>query len=156
MGRKKEKKSPAPPRRAGRHSSASPPQGYRYLEHTGDIMIEAWGADFAGALTQAARAMFDVLGPARPKTGFEIEEKAPDREALVVYLLSAILSECDAREIVPCHLEVVEYDENAHRIRARVEGERRRARDAIKAVTFHELRVEEERTGWRIQVLLDV
>lgn len=140
-------------------SSARPPlQGYRYLDHTGDIMIEAWGMDYVTALLQASKAMFAVFGPAKPVEYFELDEQALGKEELVVYFLSKILGESEAREMVPCRVEVISFTPGVSpRIRARIWGEQKRARDAIKAVTFHELSVKEDvKTGCKIQVLLDV
>ena len=137
-------------------SKAAP--SFRYLEHTGDIMIEARGPDFPSALTQAAYAMFKVMGPAKPIIYFEVDESALNRDELVVYFLSRVLSEVEAREMVPCKLDIVQSQLGpTWRMKARIWGESKRPRDAIKAVTFHELKVEDDlKTGWRIQVLLDV
>lgn len=145
----------APPRKSKPSRSLA---GYRYLEHTGDIMVEAWGPDYLSALKQAAAGMFAVFGPARPKEYFEIDEQALGKEELVVYFLSRILAESDAREMVPCKIEIITYTPGAvPRIVAKIWGEQKRARDAIKAVTFHELRVEEDiKTGCKIRVLFDV
>jgi SHS2 domain-containing protein len=35
-------------------------------------------------------------------------------------------------------------------------GEKKRPRDSVKAVTYHELMVKEENGAWAIRVLLDV
>jgi SHS2 domain-containing protein len=131
---------------------------FRYLEHTGDIMIESHGSTFATALVQAAMAMFKVMGPAEPMIYFEVDEQALNRDELVVYFLSRVLSEVEAREMVPCKVEVLTCQMGpTWQMKANIWGENRRPRDAIKAVTFHELKVEENlKTGWRIQVLLDV
>jgi SHS2 domain-containing protein len=130
--------------------------GFRFLEHTADIMVQAWGPDYLAALGQAAMAMFSVLGEAKPEESFEVEERASKRDELVVSLLSRILAECDAREIVASRMDVLEYDEKAVRIRARVFGARSLARDAIKAVTFHRLEVKEGKNKCTIQVVFDV
>ncbi len=131
---------------------------FRYLEHTGDIMIESRGPDFCAALVQAAMAMFKVMGPSRPVIYFEVDETALNRDELVVYFLSRVLSEVEAREMVPAKVEVLACATGpTWRMKAKIWGENRRPRDAIKAVTFHELKVEDDlKTGWRIQVLLDV
>ena len=133
------------------------PQTYRFLEHTADIMIEATGPDFAAALLQAAEAMFHVMGHAEPKTGFLVDVHASNDEELVVYFLSQILAESEARELVPARIDILQHETAIPHIKAKVWGEKKRPRDAIKAVTFHELKVENDLIqGCRIQVLLDV
>ncbi len=130
---------------------------YRFLEHTADIMIESTGPDFPSALVQAADAMFHVMGRARPKTAFRVDVHAANDEELVVYFLSQILSESEAREMVPARVDILRHETAVPHIQAKVWGEEKRPRDAIKAVTFHELKVECDLIkGCRIQVLLDV
>jgi len=148
------KKTPAAS--SGRQPAA--PLPYRFLEHTADIMIEADGNSYLDALQNIARGMFSVLGQSRPKAYLEIDEMAGNREELVVYVLSRILAECDARRLVPCRTDVLLYDESAPRLRVKVWGEVKNARDSIKAVTFHELLVkrDEKTQKWKIRVLFDV
>ncbi len=136
--------------------SASSREGYRFLEHTADIMVSAWGPDYLSALKQAALAMFSVLGKAEGTQSFEVEEQAATREELVVYLLSRILGECEAREMVAARMEVLEFDAKLSRIRVRIFGSPTRPRDAIKAVTYHRLEVKEGKKKCTIQVVFDV
>jgi SHS2 domain-containing protein len=131
-------------------------KNFRFLEHTADIMLEADGKDYLDALQNAALGMFSVLGPAKPEVKFTIEEKAHGKDELVVYVLSRILAECDAREIVPAKTRVLSFDGTSCSIRMEVSGEKKRARDHIKAVTFHELSLVEDGKGSRIRVLFDV
>lgn len=151
---RKGKRSPKKPTAA----ASKPPLPYRFLEHTADIMIEAEGKSYLDALQNVALGMFSVLGKSKAKEHFEIDEQATNREELVVYALSHILSECDARGMVPCKTEVLLFDGSAPRIRMRVWGEVKNARDSIKAVTFHELAVlqDEKTLVWKIRVLFDV
>lgn len=132
---------------------------FRFVEHTADIMLQSQGKDFAAALEQAAAAMFFVLGRglAKPSESFEIEEGANSREELVVNFLSRIHSECEARELTPSKAEIRSYDEKKLLIRAKIYGDAKmRPKDAIKAVTHHELKIDEGASGCRLQVLLDV
>lgn len=141
-------------KRAEAKKKAAP---FRFLEHTADIMLEANGKTYVEALQNAALGMFSVLGKSGAKEHFEISERAQNREELVVYALSSILSECEAREIVPCKTELMAFDEKKNSIGLKVWGEKKRPRDAIKAVTFHELAVLKEKDGnWKIRVLFDV
>ena len=133
------------------------PAGFRFLEHTADIKVEAWGPDFAGALKQAALAMFSVLGSGPEREQMEIEERAADRGQLVVGLLSRVLAECDARERLAVSIEILECGTNPPRVKARVGLAQTRPKDAIKAVTYHQLEVEEGKDGaCRIRVVFDV
>ena len=135
----------------------SPAAGYRFLEHTADIMAEAWGPTFPAALTQTAMAMFSVLGKGTANEKMEIDESFAAQDQAVVGLLSNILAECDARERLPVSIDIEEYDEKTNHIRCSIGLARTRPKDAIKAVTYHQLMVEREKSGaWRIQIVFDV
>ncbi len=135
-------------------------KNYRLLRHTADILFEASGKNFEDALQNAARAMFDVIAEGiEPKEKFEIEEKAKDLETLVVFCLSKLLSESEAREMLLCKFEVGELKKDAegYVVRGTAWGEHgRKPKDVVKAVTFHELKVRAGKTKTTIRVLLDV
>jgi SHS2 domain-containing protein len=131
--------------------------GYRFLEHTADIMLEAYGKDYLEALGSAANGMFSVLGSAKPIEKFTVHESARTLDELVVHVLSNILSECDSREMVPAKTKVLQFCSDPPKITLEVWGEKKRPRDAIKAVTFHELAAIKESDGsYTLRVLFDV
>lgn len=129
---------------------------YKFLDHTADIMFEAHGKDFPDALQNAAHAMFSIMGHAKEKESFHISERAGSREDLVVYVLSALLSNAEANEMVVSRVQVASFDGKKNSISLVAYGEKKQPRDAIKAVTFHELMVKEEKGKCTIRVLLDV
>ncbi len=142
---------------AKKGNTPAPAAGFRFLEHTADIMAEAWGPTFPAALTQTAMAMFSVLGKGRAEEEMKIDESFAAKDQLVVGLLSNILAECEARERLAVSIDIGEYDEKTNRIRCTVGLARTRPKDAIKAVTYHQLQVEREKGGrWRIQIVFDV
>ena len=134
----------------------TPSAGFRFLEHTADIKAEAWGGDFASALRQSALAMFSVLGSGPVCEHLQLEERAADKEQLVVGLLSRILAECDAREKLAVSIEMLECDVDAPYVKVRIGLADTRPKDAIKAVTYHQLEVEETKNKCTIRVVFDV
>lgn len=133
-------------------------RGYRFVEHTADIMVQAWGKDFKQALSEAANAMFEVLGgkEAEAKEEFEVKADAENLDELVVYFLSEILSQSQISSILPAKIKKMEFDGEKIKIKAKIGGEKKRPKDDIKAVTFHELKVEQGKNLCKIQVLFDV
>ncbi len=131
---------------------------FRYLEHTADVLFEAFGKNFKEALKNAAIALFNTVGKADPKEEVTIETAAQTREELVVYFLSDLLSEMDIREMVfsEVNIEVLKEAEGDFYVRAIVKGDHVLPMESVKGVTFHRLKVEQKDEGWRIQVLLDV
>ncbi|MFA5108867.1 MAG: archease [Candidatus Micrarchaeia archaeon] len=133
-------------------------KGYKFVEHTADIMVQARGKDFLEALEQTCAAMLEAIGGngAKPKEQFEIEEKAQSKKELIVYFLSSVLAEAEIREILPCKIKIEKFEEKTNKIKATIFGEKKRPKDNIKAVTFHELKLEEKKDECNIQVLFDV
>lgn len=131
-------------------------KGFKFIEHTADVMFEAYGRDFPQALENAARAMFSITGKASPKKKFSLAIESSSLELLVVDALSQLLSESDIREMVLSKIEVKEFDPNKFTLTLVAYGEHKPPHDSVKAVTYHELAVEKSNEGWRIQVLLDI
>ncbi len=129
---------------------------YRFLEHTADIMFEAYGKSYESALENAAKAMFSVLGSAKEKESVSFSLAAHNVEELTVQALGDLLAYADTHEIVFSTMKVRKFDSNACSLEMEAWGEKKRPRDAVKAVTYHELMVAEDKSGWTIKILLDV
>ncbi len=130
---------------------------YKFLEHTADALFEAYGKSFEEAVENAALAFFEQASPhSEPKESFEIEVQAQTKEELVIFLLSDLLTEMDIREVSLAKLEVLSYDENEDRLKARAWGEKKQYTGDVKAVTHHMMELEEKGGKWRIRVLLDI
>ena len=132
------------------------PKNFRFLEHTADIMFEAYGKSYTEALENAAHAMFSVFGSAaeREKATFTIT--AHNIEELTVQSLADLLAYMDTNEIVFSRMKVLKFDAKKNSVELEAFGEKKQPRDAVKAVTYHELAVTQDKKGWIIRVLLDV
>ncbi len=131
-------------------------KSYKFFDHTADILFEAYGKNFTEALENAAHAMFSVIGDAKEKEEVKVKVSAPDRESLVVRFLETLLAEADIRELVFSRVKIEKFGGKPFEIEATAFGEKKRPRDSVKAVTFHELQVKEEKGKCSIRVLLDV
>ncbi|MCX6778442.1 MAG: archease [Candidatus Micrarchaeota archaeon] len=135
--------------------------GYKFLEHTADVLFEAEGKDLREAVEAAASAMFSVIangGKVGTKASFTIVEEAPNLEELVVFTLSRLLSESETREIALAKFEVRKLARGkSFSLEGKAYGEKgKRPKVCVKAVTHHEARVEESPAGVKIRILLDV
>jgi len=126
------------------------------LEHTADIMFEAYGRSYPEALENAARAMFTVFGKAEEKERAEFSITAHNVEELTVQALADLVSHMDTHEMVFSRIKVLEFDATKHHVRLEAYGEKKQPRDTVKAVTYHEMMVKEENGNWAIRILLDV
>lgn len=135
---------------------------FEIIEHPADVGFVAYGPTLEALFVNAAAAMMSLAcEPAgiEEREQREIEAAGTDNESLLFAWLAEILGVADAEKIFLRRAEVAEL--GGGRVRGRVYGEkydkrRHRAGTYIKAVTYHELRVERVADGWRAQVYLDV
>ena len=129
---------------------------YKYIEHTADIMFEAYGKSYEEALENAAKALFSIFGTAEPKKKAVFSASAHNIEELTVQVLADMLAYSDTHEIVFSKFSVEEFDAEKPSVTINAWGEKKRPRDSVKAVTYHEMMVEKGKKGWTIRLLLDV
>lgn len=135
---------------------------FEIIEHPADVGFRAWGRTREELFSNAARAMMSLAcapeGIEERKTR-EIESSGADDESLLYGWLADILAVQDAEQMFFRRAEVTALGQG--RVQGRVYGEkydkqRHRAGTYVKAVTMHQLRVEQTPDGWRAQVYLDV
>ena len=131
---------------------------YTFMEHRSDIIVLGKNSTFESAFEDVANGMFTQMGSAHAheKDSFELEFSAPNKEQLVVQLLTEIIAECETLPFTPKKMEVIKFDQAKFSITIRVVGEKKVSANIIKAVTYHEIRVEKKEKHWEIQVLFDI
>ena len=142
----------------GRH----PVQPFRLLEHTADVGFEAFGASCEEVFANAARALMDLMldfESVEPRQECALRLEASDLPSLLVNWLSEILYLVDAEGWVFRDFQVTGLA--AGSIAARARGEkfdrtRHHFKVLVKAVTYHQLVVEETARGWRARVYVDI
>lgn len=135
---------------------------FEILEHPADVGFMAYGGTLKELLENAALAMCALAGEldaVEEREKREIKASGADNEALLFDWLAEILAVADAEGLALRRAEVTRIGDG--QAQGAVYGEkfdkvRHRAGTYIKAVTYHELRVEETSEGWRARVFLDV
>ena len=135
---------------------------YRILDHTGDIGIRVWGKTLPILFSHAGWAMFDLITFAKrikPEKDREISVTAPDREALLVAWLGELLYTFETQNMVFSKFEIYKFSDTC--LEARIWGEpfqetRHLLKLQIKAVTYHQLRIWQERGLWKAEVIFDI
>ncbi len=134
---------------------------YQILEHTADMGIEAWGESSGEMFVQAARGLMDIIGGETETLGEErlIEIRGEDFEEILIRWLNEILFLFESRGFFPGEFEIMVLED--HFLRARVMGEqfdsnRHRVEREVKAVTYHQLKVEKSGNEWRARIYLDL
>ena len=139
-----------------------PQRSFEILEHTADLGIRITAPSLPELFAAAAEALVSVvLDPARiePKREYAIEASGEDLDALLVNWLNEIVYLLDGARVAPARIAVDELNEA--RVVGRAFGEPRDVekhphRITVKAVTYHQLRIEQRAGQWRADIFLDV
>jgi SHS2 domain-containing protein len=139
---------------------------FEIIEHPADVGFLAYGATREELFANAGLAMMTLAcDPQRieERERREIAVTAADLESLLYAWLTEILAIADAEQLFFRRAEVrgIEAQPQGFALRGAVYGEkydkqRHAAGTYIKAVTYHQLKVEQTQQGWRAQVYLDV
>ncbi|MDH3600777.1 MAG: archease [Candidatus Tectomicrobia bacterium] len=135
---------------------------YTLVEHTADLGIVVYGEDMGTLFAHAAWALFDVISDAttiEPRRRLPITLDAMDRADLLVRWLGELLYVYDTQRFLCCdatfsvleptRLEAIIHGEPLDESRHPIDTE-------IKAVTYHQIAVEQVGTHWQAQVIFDV
>ncbi|MBI4399667.1 archease [Candidatus Micrarchaeota archaeon] len=135
---------------------------YKYLDHTADVLFEAYGSTFEEALENSADAMLNIIANnLKTKQSFEFEVFADTKEDLVVQTLSTLIAQSDSNEMILSKFKIEKLEKgDIYHLVGRAFGEpfgkNKKVKTIVKGVTYHELLVEEKPKKVRIRVLLDV
>jgi SHS2 domain-containing protein len=138
------------------------PRKYEVLEHPADIGFRAFGETLPALFVESAVALLSIAGDpeaAEPLDDYPLEVESGDRESLLVDWLSEVLYWFDGKGIAFRDFRVTAYEDTALRAIGRGEPrdvERHRARLIVKAVTYHQLKIERRDGLWVAEVYLDI
>ena len=138
------------------------PGPFEILEHPADIGFVAYGRTLEELFENAALAMLSLaceLESVAERISRFVQTTGNDNEALLYGWLAEVLAAADAEQLVFRRADVTAVGNG--RACGTLYGEaydktRHQAGTYIKAVTYHQLRVEQTGEGWRAQVYLDV
>jgi len=129
---------------------------FRFLEHTADLKFEAFGNTLEELFENAARAMFSATTKATPNPDNQIEMEigAGSREELLHDWLQGLLYKFITEDFLPSEYELSIED---NKLKAKVGGITFSGDvdTEVKAVTYHDLKVEKEDDGWHCVVVCD-
>jgi len=134
----------------------------REIEHTADVGFEVEAPALAELFERAGLAMLGLmvdLTGVEPRERVGIAVEAEGLEELLHDFLSDLLVRVETMGFVACELAVEVVDARA--VRGEAAGERidrahHRLYGLVKAVTYHQLAVEQRDGGWSARVILDV
>ena len=137
-------------------------KGYRLLEHTADMGMEARAESCLKVLEEMARGLTVILfgnSPASANVVTKIHLREEDPVELMVAWLNEILYWCEQNDLVlaASRIDALEEDE----LWATLSGEpfdqkRHHVERQVKAVTYHKATLKEVSDGWYARVYVDL
>ena len=136
--------------------------GFRILEHPADTGIEASGADLSEAFRQAAFGLMSIVvdpSSVRLSVRKEISVEGSDVENLLVRWLSEILYLYDGEDYIVGSIEIVKLSSTT--LHAMLNGEfldeeKHRLKMDVKAITYHQLSIDQGPAWSTVRVFLDI
>jgi SHS2 domain-containing protein len=135
---------------------------YDTIEHIADLGVRVAAPDEPALFAESVAAMRDLMTAPeglRPRETATIAVEGADRADLLVNWLREVLYLWHGRDLLAVRAEIDQWSER--RLRGRVQCDpydpnRHELRHELKAVTYHELRVEPGPDGWEAVVVFDV
>lgn len=135
---------------------------FRILEHTADIGFEAVGATREEVFANAARALQSLMVDLESIASLQetkIQVEGSNAKNLLVNWLSEILYHIDAEGRLFHNFDVRVVGETS--VTAIARGEpfdraRHQVKLQVKAITYHQLALDQAPAGWRAQVYVDI
>lgn len=142
-------------------------RGYRFHEHTADIIIEAWAPTLEGLFEEAAKAITEVMtDPTRitPREERRIEAEGFDLENLLLRFLEEILVLHDSEGLIFREYKVHRVEKRGpedYYASATARGEKydpakHESRTHVKAITYALMEVKQENGLWKTRFTIDI
>lgn len=132
---------------------------FEILEHTADVGVRGRGDDLPETFEMVTRGLADICGTWAPGDGEEIrvEVRADDVAATLVDWVNEVLWFQDSRDAVLTGVEVDQVsDQGAAGRLWLAPRDRELEGTAVKAATYHQLKVARDGEGWVAEIYLDV
>lgn len=135
---------------------------YEFINHTADIGIKVRGKTLRELFANAGYAMFDILTEIKkvsPRENINIKVPGGQIEDILADWLRELLLKFNIDGWVLAGFDVSKVDKSG--LEAIVSGEKmdplkHKLKTEIKAVTYHNLKIQKEGNLWEAQIIFDV
>jgi len=135
---------------------------YEQTDHTADIGLKIFGNSLPDLFANAAYALCDTLtdiSKINPTTKQTFLLKRDTTEELLVEWMGNLLYTFETEDLLFSKFNILSIDKNS--LSAEAEGEFFNTdihfiKNGIKAVTYHNLKIEEKSGLWQAEVVLDI
>ena len=133
---------------------------FRFIEHTADVGLIAYGQSLAEAFANAACGLFSIItdiNEVRECESRRLEISEDDLEGLLFEWLNSLIYYFDVEMLLFSRFDVTYLDDN--QLKAICYGEkhdpsRHHLKTGVKSATYHMLKVDKEKN--QVQVIFDV
>ena len=139
--------------------------GYEYLPHIADVRFKAYGSTLEQVFEQAALAMFNVIidtSVLKPEKAVGISVESTGLDDLLYDYLSELLYLFEVESIIFGHFTVnsINMTNKGYTLSGQASGEttdlKKHCFDCeVKAVTYHQLKIEKIDSGYCAHVIVD-
>ncbi|UCD97028.1 MAG: archease [Candidatus Bathyarchaeota archaeon] len=139
---------------------------FRYLDHTADVFVEAYGGSLEAAFENAALAMFEIMTDTEmvaSEAEERLEVEGRDESALLYNWLEALLVRFEVSNMLYSNFKITQISKTPRgfRLRATVQGEkldphRHSKKTGVKAITYHEMEIQRHLKEVKVKFLLDI
>ncbi len=139
---------------------------FRFLEHTADAYVAAYGSTLEEAFENAAYATFEVMTDVekiKPKIGESIDVEGHDEQSLLYNWLEALLVRFDTADMLYSDFKIhkIEKTKEGYRLTARIRGElysseKHPQKVGVKAVTYHRMEIVKKPKQVTLKFVLDI
>jgi SHS2 domain-containing protein len=141
-------------------------KGFKFLEHTADAYVEAYGKSLEEAFENAAMASLDVMTePEKVEVKIEdvLEVEAPDEYALLYSWLEEILVKFELTGKLYSRFKIssIEKTPVGWKLKAKAWGElydpeKHPSKIGIKSITYHQMEIVKKTKSVIVRFILDV
>ena len=136
-------------------------KAFEFFEHTADIGVRAFGRTLEELFVNAARALYEIQGrfDLADRRMIKIELSADSADELLVRWLSELLYRFSTEGVCFTHFRLRFIEPN--KLTAQMEGgvvdfSHSEVSEEVKAVTYHQLSVQQTADDWTATVIFDV
>ena len=137
---------------------------FKYLNHTADVMFEAYGKTIEEAFENAGLAMFNILTDVKnvkKLVSFDITLKASTPARLLFDFLDELIFYLDTEGIIVSGFEntKIEKTKSGYLLKTKIKGDyayNYETHGDIKAPTYNEMKIEKTKQGFKIRAVVDI
>ncbi len=141
--------------------------GYKFLDHTADVSVEATGTTLEEAFEQTVYSLMETITPSlrsiSPKIKRIITIEAEDKEALLFDFLTEFLYIFDVDGLIFNEIEIqpIKINQKKYLINAVAKGEKfdkfkHEPGTEVKAITYSFMNIEEKKNKVKINIVFDI